>query len=320
MHLYLPEQPDLNWYHQPVRDEFLDILRHWFERGVDGFRIDVAHTLLEDQTLRDNPLVGPTPGPYAHPRDAFAAYAHAYDLGAALLIHTGRADAALAGVEKAILAARRGDDPYRPVSFMGTYAWVLLHQGRYQEAEDLVVAAAENIEPRMSTTDQAQLAAWGGLMMQAGVMAGSDAHRSAADRLSSARMYLTQAESAAVRMDRDSRRYWISFGPTQLAVQSTHVYTVLERPADALRSSVKVDPGQLLTIQYGRHLLDVAQSQSLRRRTDDAIQTTARAQALSPEWFRHQKAGASLVETLRRRKARVGGPLADLVAAYRHQD
>jgi transcriptional regulator with XRE-family HTH domain len=109
---------------------------------------------------------------HEHGEAAVAApYAHAYDLGAALLIHTGRADAALAGVEKAILAARRGDDPYRPVSFMGTYAWVLLHQGRYQEAEDLVVAAAENIEPRMSTTDQAQLAAWGGLMMQAGVMA-----------------------------------------------------------------------------------------------------------------------------------------------------
>ena len=39
---FLPSQPDLNWWNDEVRDAFDDILRFWFDRGVAGFRIDVA--------------------------------------------------------------------------------------------------------------------------------------------------------------------------------------------------------------------------------------------------------------------------------------
>ncbi|HEY8727127.1 MAG TPA: alpha-amylase family glycosyl hydrolase, partial [Gaiellaceae bacterium] len=42
-HLFLPEQPDLNWMQPDVRDAFDEILRFWFERGIAGFRIDVVH-------------------------------------------------------------------------------------------------------------------------------------------------------------------------------------------------------------------------------------------------------------------------------------
>src|SRR5687767_14921977 len=41
LHLFAPEQPDLNWDQPEVRDEFLDVLRFWLDLGVDGFRIDV---------------------------------------------------------------------------------------------------------------------------------------------------------------------------------------------------------------------------------------------------------------------------------------
>ena len=53
LHLFAVEQPDLNWDNREVRDEFLDVLRFWFERGVDGFRIDVAHGLIKDPALPD---------------------------------------------------------------------------------------------------------------------------------------------------------------------------------------------------------------------------------------------------------------------------
>lgn len=56
MHLFLPEQPDLNWENPLLRREFEEILRFWLERGVDGFRIDVAHSLVKDQSFADNPL------------------------------------------------------------------------------------------------------------------------------------------------------------------------------------------------------------------------------------------------------------------------
>ena len=52
---FLAEQPDLNWWNPAVREEFERILRFWFDRGVAGFRIDVAHMLVVDAELRDNP-------------------------------------------------------------------------------------------------------------------------------------------------------------------------------------------------------------------------------------------------------------------------
>jgi alpha-glucosidase len=53
LHLFAPEQPDLNWECPEVRAEFVDILRFWLGRGVDGFRIDVAHGLVKQSGLPD---------------------------------------------------------------------------------------------------------------------------------------------------------------------------------------------------------------------------------------------------------------------------
>ncbi|MDX6324694.1 MAG: alpha-glucosidase [Nocardioidaceae bacterium] len=48
LHLFAPQQPDLNWDDREVRDDFLSTLRFWSDRGVDGFRVDVAHALAKD--------------------------------------------------------------------------------------------------------------------------------------------------------------------------------------------------------------------------------------------------------------------------------
>ena len=53
LHLFAAEQPDLDWTNPEVRDEFVGILRFWLDRGVDGFRIDVAHGLAKDPELPD---------------------------------------------------------------------------------------------------------------------------------------------------------------------------------------------------------------------------------------------------------------------------
>ncbi|MGW3242631.1 glycoside hydrolase family 13 protein [Streptomyces sp. NPDC001070] len=53
LHLFAPEQPDFNWEHPAVQDEFRSILRFWLDMGVDGFRIDVAHGLVKADGLPD---------------------------------------------------------------------------------------------------------------------------------------------------------------------------------------------------------------------------------------------------------------------------
>ncbi|MFC6062233.1 glycoside hydrolase family 13 protein [Streptomyces ochraceiscleroticus] len=53
LHLFAPEQPDLDWERPEVRAEFDAILRFWLDRGVDGFRIDVAHGMVKAPGLPD---------------------------------------------------------------------------------------------------------------------------------------------------------------------------------------------------------------------------------------------------------------------------
>jgi alpha-glucosidase len=59
LHLFAPEQPDFDWRNPEVREEFHRTLRFWSDRGVDGFRIDVAHGLAKDLTepLPDGPML-----------------------------------------------------------------------------------------------------------------------------------------------------------------------------------------------------------------------------------------------------------------------
>jgi len=63
LHLFAPEQPDLDWTNDEVRAEFESILRFWLDRGVDGFRIDVAHGLAKDPDMPDIVAGQQTSGP-----------------------------------------------------------------------------------------------------------------------------------------------------------------------------------------------------------------------------------------------------------------
>lgn len=72
LRLFAPEQPDVNWNHPDISEEFTESLRFWFDRGVDGFRIDVAHGLVKDAGLVDIdglpfPLPDDTPDHIEHP-------------------------------------------------------------------------------------------------------------------------------------------------------------------------------------------------------------------------------------------------------------
>jgi alpha-glucosidase len=53
LHLFDVSQPDLNWADPEVRAEFCDVLRFWLDRGIDGFRVDVAHGLAKDPLYPD---------------------------------------------------------------------------------------------------------------------------------------------------------------------------------------------------------------------------------------------------------------------------
>lgn len=53
LHIFDPTQPDFDWTNEEVRAEFRSVLRFWLDRGVDGFRVDVAHGMIKKDGLPD---------------------------------------------------------------------------------------------------------------------------------------------------------------------------------------------------------------------------------------------------------------------------
>ena len=81
LHSFLKEQPDLNYRNPEVWKAMEGVVRFWLDRGVDGFRIDVAHYIMKDPELRDNPIVS-TPKQRGHrPLYEYDTQVHLYDKG-----------------------------------------------------------------------------------------------------------------------------------------------------------------------------------------------------------------------------------------------
>ncbi|KAJ9665532.1 hypothetical protein H2201_004414 [Coniosporium apollinis] len=59
LHIFAPEQPDLNWEHPPVREAVYDIIRFWLNKGVDGFRMDVINFISKAPGLPDAAVLQP---------------------------------------------------------------------------------------------------------------------------------------------------------------------------------------------------------------------------------------------------------------------
>jgi len=79
LHLFLPEQADLNWGNPAVIEAFDEVLRFWLDRGIDGFRIDVAQALVKDQALRSNPQIAPW-DPAGSRWEQWDAFDHQFDI------------------------------------------------------------------------------------------------------------------------------------------------------------------------------------------------------------------------------------------------
>jgi alpha-glucosidase len=80
LHTFLKAQPELNWRNPDVKAAMFNVVRFWLERGVDGFRIDVAQHIMKDPQLRDNPL-NPDAKPVYRPMGQYDTQLHIHDKG-----------------------------------------------------------------------------------------------------------------------------------------------------------------------------------------------------------------------------------------------
>jgi len=82
MHSFLKEQPDLNWRNPELKQAMFDTIRFWLDKGVDGFRVDVAHYIVKDAAFRDNPPAAPGEVTFHRPHGKYDTQIHLYDKGA----------------------------------------------------------------------------------------------------------------------------------------------------------------------------------------------------------------------------------------------
>lgn len=233
--------------------------------------------------------------------------ARAYDLTAALMVHMGKEDLAAVSAERAIAVAAAGDSELLHATMQGTYAWVLLHQGRLDEAELLAANAAGRIEP-VASSPAGQVGAWGSLLLTALAPA------AAAGR--SVSPYIEPAVAAAGRIGQRVKVFNTSFAGASVAVQAVHAYAVLRQPGDALEAArgLRLDdlPGP---ISRGRHLLDVAQAHVDANHAAAGTNVLSQARRLAPVWFRHQGVARSLVLELCEQQRRLTPELRELAVS-----
>lgn len=115
-HAHLAEQPDLNWRNPDVVEAMVGVMRFWFDRGVDGLRVDAVDQAIKDADLADNRRTRgcspPTPGPRSKAKDAPGRTAMPHAAGAPWKPHrphTGRARAGLAA--RVRLDTTAGEEP-----------------------------------------------------------------------------------------------------------------------------------------------------------------------------------------------------------------
>jgi transcriptional regulator with XRE-family HTH domain len=237
---------------------------------------------------------------------AWGLLAQSYDLAAILLVHLGKEDLAALAAERAVTAAAASDDELLHAIEQGTYAWVLLHQGRFGEAEQLATSVADGIEPSFSGPAK-HVAVWGNLLMTAlapAAAAGGDFSD-----------YITLASAAAERLGGKVDIYQTSFGPALVHMQTCHAYAVTRDPAKSLAAARRLHPGDLAGISYGRHLLDVAQAHTDARHAQAATVVLSQARAQAPVWFRHQGIARVLVNDLVEQQKRLSSPLRELAGS-----
>lgn len=232
--------------------------------------------------------------------------AQVYDLASALMVHLGKEDLAAIGAERAISAAQSSGDELLHAMEVGNYAWVLLHQGRLAESEQLAVTAADRVNPSFSSPDR-RVAVYGCLLMKALAPAAASGR--------DVSQYISHASAAAAKLGRSVRIYQTSFGPAAVHMQACHAHAVMREPAKALAAARKISAGELNGISYGRHLLDVAQAHADARHLTAATTVLAQARSLAPVWFRHQGIARTLVDDIYEHQKPISPALRDLGAA-----
>ncbi|WEV26212.1 helix-turn-helix transcriptional regulator [Streptomyces sp. 71268] len=233
-----------------------------------------------------------------------------YQLAASLATQAGHTDWAFEAVTHQLSAAQRASDPLIEGMGVSTLSWVLLRQGRWDQAHAVAERKAAALEPSFRKGTKRQFAVYGNLLLAAATPLARLNRSDEADEL------LNVAEAAATRSGA-VRAYGTAFGVHDVRTQMVNVALAgsTSRPREALTRASRVSPKAISRpVHAASHRLDVAQAQYQVGDLEGALETLLSVEKAQPEWIAHQVHAAVTVREMLERERRRNGRLRALAA------
>ncbi|OKH95089.1 helix-turn-helix domain-containing protein [Streptomyces uncialis] len=226
-------------------------------------------------------------------------------------------DLAHTALRDAVQDAVHVDDKGAVAGAVYQLGWLLMRQGRLDEAEQVSIATADAVEPRIYQATGASLGAWGKLLVHASAAAARN------NRDQEAREMLRLGRAAGVALGGGQAveaSSWGRFDWRTVAFQGIENQLVARRPDRVLGLSARLpapkDKKERLFMR--RHLLDVAQAHVMLRHLDEATGVLWSLRNETPEWLRHQRMAADTFRDIIRtsKRARLSPQHRDLAAFF----
>ncbi|MGW7516930.1 helix-turn-helix domain-containing protein [Streptomyces sp. NPDC054796] len=223
--------------------------------------------------------------------DARALQAHVLQIAGSVLTQARQFDAAETALCRALDTAT---DRLRAASIVTTWTWLLVRQGRLDEAREMAVRWADDMEPRVSRATPEDLAAWGWLLLQVSAAALRDnRHGEAKDAMRLAR---SVAVMTGCELPRGSERL-ATWGPVTVAYKRAERGIVLDRPDEVLAVADQLKgTGQATSTEFHRHRLDVARAHTMMRHYGEAVEVLSEVREQAPEWLAVQRSARDVME------------------------
>ncbi|MFF2526116.1 helix-turn-helix domain-containing protein [Streptomyces liangshanensis] len=234
----------------------------------------------------------------------------AYQLAASFATQAGHPDWAFAAVEKQLDAARKASDPLMEGMGVSTLSWVLLRQGRWEQARAVAERKADSLEPSIRRATPGQYAVYGNLLVAAATPAARGGDRDGALEL------LNLAESAATRSGPISV-YGSAFSVADVRTQQVNIALAGQDsdPDEALRLSARVDVEAITRpVHAAYYRVDVSQARYRTGDSEGALRTLLEVEAEQPEWIRLQTLAAATIREMLDAERRKNAPLRSLAA------
>lgn len=225
-----------------------------------------------------------------------AALGKALQLGGHLAIRMGKTDLSLSALERAMNAATDSSDPLLPAMISNSVAWNYQRQNRLDDATNLAIYAADNVE-REHATDASGVRVWGGLLMSAATSYARSGDYERADEM------MRTAEKAAGRVAKlpapEDGRLVSVFSKSSVRIERVRLAVQHGRPEEALtlakgmRLSKDTPPSWRTWL-----LLDVARAHADVGNADGAVKALESLRRVAPTWMRHHTLAVAIVRDL----------------------